>query len=170
METKKDPYEILTTSRFYLEIALDDSHDLIDGYFAECQGFKRSQEVIEVCEVTPQKWGSANATKGRVNRTKMPGNMKSENIILKRGMTISDSLWKWLKAVEDGNWAKQRRDGDLTIYDQHGDPQARFRFLRGWPTSYKIADVKSDSTDFQIEELELAVEEFLRVQSSGEGT
>ncbi len=169
METKKDPYEILTTSRFYLEISLNGSHDMIDGYFSECQGFKRSQEVIEVCEVTPQKWGSANAAKGRVNRTKIPGNMKSENITLRRGMTISDTLWKWLKDVEEGNWAKQRRDGDLTIYNQLGVPQARFRFLRGWPTSYKISGVKSDSTDFQIEELELTVEEFSRVQLTGEG-
>lgn len=168
METKKDPYEILTASRFYLELSLDGSHDLIDGYFTECQGFKRSQDVIEVCEVTSQKWGRNNASKGRVNRTKIPGNMKSENIILKRGLTISETLWKWLKAVEEGNWAKQRRDGDLTIYDQHGDPQARFRFLRGWPTSYKVSDVKTDSTEFQIEELELAVEEFLRVQTNGE--
>lgn len=163
-----EKYEILTTSRFYLEISLEGSLDQIDGYFSECQGFKRSQEVIEVCEVTPQKWGSANASKGRVNRTKIPGNMKSENIVLKRGLTISDTLWKWLRDVERGNWAKQRRDGDLTVYDQHGDIRARFRFLRGWPLSYKIADVKSDSADFQIEEMELAVEEFMRVQPNGE--
>jgi phage tail-like protein len=162
-----DKYEILTTSRFYLEVSLDGSHDLIDGYFSECQNFKRTQEVIEICEVTPQKWGTS-ASKGRMNRTKLPGNSKNDNIILRRGMTISDTFWRWLRQVESGNWAKQRRDGDLTIYDQHGDIRARFRFLRGWPISYKIANVKPDNNEFQIEEIELAVEEFMRVQPGGE--
>lgn len=166
-EAKKERYEILATSRFYLEISLDGSQDKIDGFFSECQGFKRSQEVIEICEVTPQKWGSANASKGRMNRTKLPGNSTSDNIILRRGMTISETFWTWLKDVEAGNWSKQRRNGDLTIYDQQAGIAARFRFLRAWPTSYKISDVKSDSTDFQIEEIELAVEEFMRVQPSG---
>lgn len=164
---KQEQYEILAQSRFYLEISLDGSLDQIDGYFSECQGFKRSQEIIEICEVTPQKWGRNNASKGRVNRTKLPGNSKSDNIILRRGMTLSETFWNWLKDVEAGNWSKQRRNGDLTIYDQQAGIAARFRFLRAWPTSYKIGDVKSDSAEFQIEELELAVEEFMRVQPSG---
>jgi hypothetical protein len=30
--------EILTNSRFYLELKLDGSKDSVDGYFMECQG------------------------------------------------------------------------------------------------------------------------------------
>lgn len=161
-------YELLTNSKYYLEITLAGSNDEIDGYFMECQGFKRSQEVIAACEVVPQKWGSANAKYGRVQRTKLPGNHKSENIILKRGLCVSDTLWRWFKAVEEGRWDKQRRDGDLTIYDQHADVKARFRFFRAFPTSYKITDLKAGSSEFELEELELAVEEFIRVQPSGE--
>jgi len=160
-------YELLTNSKFYLEITLEGSLDGIDGYFMECQGFKRSQELISVCEVTPQKWGSENAKVGRVLRTKLPGNNKSENIILKRGLCISDTLWKWFKAVEEGKWGKQRRDGDLTIYDQGGAAKARFRFHRAWPVSYKITDFKASGSDFELEEVELAVEEFVRVQPDG---
>lgn len=161
-------YEILTNSRFYLEITLADSRDEIDGYFMECQGFKRSQEVISACEVTPQKWGSKDAPVGRVLRTKLPGNSKCENIILKRGLCISDSLWRWFKAVEEGHWGKQRRDGDLTIYDQHADTQARFRFFRAWPVTYKVGDLKAAAGEFELEEVELAVESFVRVQPSGQ--
>lgn len=156
-------FEVLTTSRFYLELRLDNSKDLIDAYFSECSGFKRSQEVIEIAEVTGQKWGRANNAAGRVARTKMPGNMKSENITLKFGLTTSDTIWKWFKQVERGEWSSQRRYGDITIYDQGGKEQARFRFTGAWPVSYKISDMKADSSDFQIEELELSVEEFLRV-------
>ncbi|MDX2099282.1 MAG: phage tail protein [Leptolyngbyaceae cyanobacterium bins.59] len=161
-------YEILTNSKYYLEVTLANSQDRIDGYFMECQGFKRSQEIVSVCEVFPQPWGTE-AKLGRAVRTKLPGNSKSENIILKRGLCISDTLWLWFQAIEEGKWGKQRRDGDLTIYDQSATPRARFRFHRAWPTSYKITDLKASSSDFELEELELAVEEFYRVQPDGKG-
>ncbi len=162
-------YELLSSSRFYLEITLSGSHDEIDGYFMDCQGFKRSQEIISICEVIPQKWGSKDAKQGRVLRTKLPGNMKSENIILKRGLSISDTLWRWFKAVELGNWGEQLRDGDLTIYNQHGEAKARFRFFSAWPTSYKISDLKSSGNEFEVEEVELAVESLIRVTPEGNG-
>lgn len=165
--TKEQTYEVLTNSRFYLELRLQDSNDLIDGYFMECQGFKRTQEVIEIAEVSAQKWGSKNAQKGRVIRTKIPGNVKSENITLKYGMTLSPTMWQWFQAVEVGNWAKQFRNGDLTIYNQKGDVQARFRFLGAWAVSYKIGDVQAGGSDFQVEEVELAIDEFIRVKPDG---
>ena len=162
-----DSYEVLTAARFYLELKLKGSDDRIDGYFMECQGFKRQQDLIEHAEVMPQKWGSKPAERGRVVRTKMPGNAKSDNITLRMGMTISPTTWKWFKSVEEGNWAEQLRDGSLTVYQQGGDIAARFDFLGGWPVSYKISDVKADANEFQIEEVELAVDEFKRVDDTG---
>ena len=181
-------YELFITSQYYLEVKLKGSDDKIDGFFMECHGFKRSQEVIEICEVTPQQWGKHDPPPkhGRVVRTKIPGNSKIDNIILKRGMTISPTMWNWFKLVEEGDWANQFRDGDLTIYGYGSEgasstsasssgggssrvrTQARFRFTGAWPVSYKIADVKADSNEFQLEELELAVNSFYRVQPSGE--
>jgi phage tail-like protein len=156
-------YEVLTTSRFYLGITLDNSRDIIDGYFMECRGFKRSQDVIEICEVRKEKWGKHSAKAGRVVRTKIPGNFKCDNIVLKFGMTVSKTMWKWFDNVEQGNWINQKRDGDLTLYDQGGTEQARYRFLGAWPINYKIAELKAGGTEFQVEELELAVDEFFRV-------
>ena len=165
-ETK---YELLSSSRFYLEISLDGSDEVIDAYFMECQGFKRTQDVIEICEVTSQQWGSAQteAKKGRVVRTKIPGNVKSDNIILRQGMTISPTMWTWFKAVEEGNWAKQLRDGDLSIYTQGAKVAARFRFRGAWPVSYKVGDVKAGNSDFEVQEVELAVDQFFRVDPDG---
>lgn len=154
--------EILTTCRFYLELKLDDSQDPVDAYFMECKGFKRTQEVIEVCEVTPEKW--AQATRGRVVRTKVPGNLKCTNLTLKRGMTCSMAFWKWFDAVESGHWGQQRRNGSLSIYNQAGEMQARFEFQNAWPTSYSLADVNASSNEVEVEEVELAVEELKRVE------
>ena len=97
-------------------------------------------------------------------RTKIPGNFKTNNLILRRGMTSSKTLWKWFEDVQSGDWAKQRRNGSLSIYDQASKPQARFEFQRAWPSNYTVADVSSSSNDFEIEELELVCEEFKRVQ------
>lgn len=155
--------EILTAHRFYLELQLDGFSDQVDGIFLECQGFKRTQEPIEICEVTPQQWGIAQA-KGLAVRTKLPGNVKSGNITLRRGMTTSTTLWNWFEQVQAGNWAKQRKVASLTIYDQAATMQARFELTGAWPASYKVADVGARSTDIEIEEVEVAFEEFKRVQ------
>lgn len=157
-------YELLTSSRYYLEIRVDGSDDRIDGYFMECQGFERTQEAIEFCHVTPQKWGKDGNSVGRVARTKIPGNSHSGNLILRRGMTVSMAVWDWFSAVEKGNWAKQRRNGDLTLYNQNAIEQARFRFLGAWPTKYKISDVSASNSEFEIEEMELVIDEFSRIK------
>lgn len=154
--------EILTTCRFYLELKLDDSADPVDAYFMECKGFKRTQEVIEVCEVMPRKWGKAD--RGEVVRTKVPGNVKTNNLVLRRGMTCSMTVWKWFEAVQAGNWAKQRKNGSLTIYDQASTMQARFEFQGAWPTSYTLTDVSASNNELEIEEMEVAIEEFRRSQ------
>jgi phage tail-like protein len=152
--------EILTSCRFYLELTLEGKEEPVNAYFMDCKGFKHTQEVIEICEVTPQRWGSAKS--GQIVRTKVPGNTKTNNITLRRGMTQSPALWQWFESVQAGNWHKQRRDGSLSIYDQAGDVQARFVFQRAWPTSYVLSDLNASSADLEIEEMELVVEEFTR--------
>ncbi|NJM21980.1 MAG: phage tail protein [Richelia sp. RM2_1_2] len=152
--------EVLTNSRFYIELKLDGSEEPVDGYFMECKGFKVSQEVADICEVTPRRWGDAKI--GQVVRTKIPGNVKTNNITLRRGMTKSTTLWKWFKAVQEGNWAKQLRNGSLSIYDQAGIQQAIFQFQGAFPISYIAADLNSSGNELEIEEMEIAVESFTR--------
>lgn len=156
--------EILTTCRFYLELKLDGSNDSVDGYFMECSGFKVTQQVIEVCEVTPQKWGKDGEASGRVISTKIPGNTTYTNITLRRGLMTSMTLWNWLDSVQEGNWAKQRRDGSLTLYNQSANDSFRFEFKRAWPTSYKISDLNASGSELGVEEIEMAIEELKRIQ------
>ena len=174
--------ELLTSSRFFVGIQLDGSKESVDGYFMECQGFKQTQQVIEIAEVSAQSWGKkAQATKGRVVRTKIPGNLKTENIVLRRGMTISMTMWNWFTKVAGGEWAGSNRDfsedvpasassagqrynGRLVIYDQGSEERARFAFEGAWPISYKIADLKAGSNEIEIEEVELAIDSFQRIK------
>ncbi|MBW4505782.1 MAG: phage tail protein [Scytonematopsis contorta HA4267-MV1] len=156
--------EILTNSRFYLELKLDGSKDSVDGYFMECQGFQTTQEVIEIAEVTSQKWGKNGNASGRVVRTKIPGNITYSNLTLRRGLTISMTMWNWLANVQAGKWSEQRRDGSLVIYNQAAKEQFRLNFKRAWPTSYKINDVSAAGQEHEVEELEVVVEELTRIE------
>ncbi|MEM8603055.1 MAG: phage tail protein [Cyanobacteria bacterium P01_H01_bin.121] len=155
--------EVLTVSKFYLELKLDGSKDPVDASFRECSGFQYSQDVIEVCEVTPQLWGKKGSTKGRVVRTKLPGNATYTNLTLKRGLTNSMTFWNWLNNVQEGQWVEQRRDGAITIYDQASTAQFKMEFQGAWPVSYQVSDLDVTGGDYNIEEVEIAVEELKRV-------
>jgi phage tail-like protein len=160
-----DPPEVLTNSRFYLELKLDGSSDAVDGYFMECSGFKATQEVIKIAEVTPQKWGQHGKATGRLVSTHIPGELNYEQVTLRRGLTCSMVFWNWLSAVNSGSWGKQRRDGSLVIYNQAAQAQFRFEFKRAWPVSYTIADMNVAQGELEIETVELTMEELKRVKT-----
>ena len=152
--------EYLTACRFSLQMNIDGNNGKEDTTFQECIGLKLAQDLVSIHEVTPQRW--ATAPFGRVVRTKIPGNLKLENLIFRRGMTNSVTLWRWIEAVYSGRWAEQRRDGSLTVYDQSGTAQLRLELLGAWPVSYQASDVDSKSGEMEIEELEVAFDMIVR--------
>lgn len=150
------------THRFRIELNLEGSVDNVDGTFMECRGFQYTQDVIEICEVTPLLWGTKQ-NKGFPVRTKIPGNNKIGNITLCRATHCSMTLWNWFDRVQLGQWAKQRQNASLTILNSKNIPNARFELGRAWPTSYKLTDISVNNTEYLIEEMEIAFEEFIRV-------
>lgn len=126
-----------------------------DAIFLECRGFNCTQDVIEICEVT---------SKDRVVRTKLPDNVKYDNLLLLRGSSYSLTFSDWFNSVQDGNWSKQRRDASVVIYDPSRKSLAQFDLQRAWPASYKISDLNSRSQDLHIESLEVAFESMKRVE------
>ncbi|MEO1390303.1 MAG: phage tail protein [Cyanobacteria bacterium J06634_6] len=154
--------ELLLASRFYLRLELQVSGGTqsVDAVFSECQRFQRSQKAIEVIEVTPRQWGKAKY--GQLVSTKVPGRVATDNLVLKRGLTESVTLWNWFTAVESGDWVNQEAEGGLSIYDQAGDEKARYDFRGAWPMRYSTSGVNARSTDMAIEELVLAIDSFTR--------
>lgn len=154
-------FEALPSHKFLVELNLDNSCEKVDGIFLECQGFQRRQEVIEICEVTSNKFGKTR--NGLPVTTKIPGNVKSGNITLRRCMSSSIAFWDWFQASHD-NWAKQRRNVSLNILNEMSQGQARFELTSAWPISYKFTDVGARSADIVIEEVEIAFEDLRRVK------
>ncbi|MGK7944155.1 MAG: phage tail protein [Microcystaceae cyanobacterium] len=165
MVTKDGQFpELLAVSRFYIELKLDGIDDRVDAVFMECNGLEASTEIISLTEVSPQKWGKNAKNRGRLVTTKIPSHSGYVNLVLKRGLTVSMVMWDWLTSIQNGHWGEQRRDGSLTIYNQAGQDQFRFDFFRAWPLRYHISDLNVQGTAYEVETVELAVEELKRIK------
>ena len=127
---------------------------VVSGFFTECTGLGSEHEVIEHNVVTEQ---------GQEIVMKIPGRLKWEDIVLKRGITSSMDVWDWRKEVENGQVSSARHDGSITMYDQELNPVARWEFKRGWPLKVTGPQPKSDSNEIGIEELTIAHEYIERV-------
>ena len=80
----------------------------VTGYFTECSGLGSETETIEHKVVNEA---------GVEVVMKVPGRLKWENIVLKRGITSDMQIWEWRKMVENGDVAGARCDGSVVMYD-----------------------------------------------------
>ena len=126
----------------------------VTGYFTECSGLGSEHEVIEHKVVNEA---------GVEVVMKIPGRLKWENIVLKRGITSNMDIWEWRKKVEDGNVTDARADGSIIMYDQTLSEVARWNFQSGWPLKVTGPSVKSDSNEIGVEELTISHEYIERV-------
>lgn len=121
----------------------------VKGYFTECSGLGSEHEVIEHKVISE---------KGQEVVLKLPGRLKWENIVLKRGITGNMDMWTWRKQVEDGDLEGARRNGSIVMYDSKLQEVARWDFERGWPLKVTGPQPKADSNEIGVEELTIAHE------------
>lgn len=127
----------------------------LTGYFTEVSGLGSENEVIEHKVVNE---------KGVEVVMKIPGRLKWENIVLKRGITSNMDIWEWRKMVEDGDVKSARKNGSVVMYDQTLSEVARWNFESAWPLKVTGPSVKSDGNDLGVEELTIAHEFIERTQ------
>jgi phage tail-like protein len=126
----------------------------LTGYFSEVSGLGSETELIESKGVTE---------KGKDVVVKVPGRLKWENIVLKRGITSNMDIWKWRKAVEDGKVDDNRKSGSVIMYDQSLKKVAQWDFVGAWPSKVTGPQPKADSNQIGIEEMTLVHEYITRV-------
>ncbi len=127
---------------------------MVSGYFTECSGLGSEHEVIDHKVID---------SKGHETVMKIPGRMKWENIVLKRGITNNMDIWDWRKKVEDGKVKDARTNGSIVMFDREYTEVARWNFENAWPASVKGPQVKSDANEIGIEELTIVHEGLWRV-------
>lgn len=134
--------------------AIDIQNGKISGFFTECSGLGSEHETVEHKVVKD----------GKEIIMKIPGRLKWEDIVLKRGITSNMDIWEWRKQVEDGKVDEARCDGSITMFDQSLNPVAQWNFERAWPRKVTGPQPKADSNEIGIEELTITHEYITRVQ------
>lgn len=88
---------------------------------------------------------------------KMPGLRSVGNVTLKKGVFTQDSVfWKWYDESQLN--IIKRRTVVISLLDEKATPKMTWTLTNAWPTKMKGTDLKSDSNEVAIEELELAYE------------
>jgi len=125
------------------------------GYFTEVSGLGSENEVVE------HKVMNAGGSQTIVQQ--LPGRLKWEAIVLKRGITETMDMWDWRKQVEEGKMKDARKNGSITMLDNAYKPVAKWDFVNAWPSKMSGPSISSKSSDVGIEEMTLVHEGIKRV-------
>jgi phage tail-like protein len=115
------------------------------GTFQECTGLDSTTEPVDYRE------GGENTTV-----RKLPGKSTYSDIVLKRGITDSDELWKWRKKIVKGQ--VERKNGSIVLMDLEGNEKLRWNFVNAWPTKWEGPSFDAKANDVAVEALTLAHE------------
>jgi phage tail-like protein len=135
---RNDPY-----GQFNFLVELE---GVVAGGFSEVSGLTTDTNIIEYRE--------GNESVGTVR--KLPGLMKYNNIVLKRGWTANTKLWEWRKKVIDGK--TQRTHGAIILLDEARQEALRWNFTQGWPSKWEGPALNAKTSEVAIETLEIAHE------------
>lgn len=136
-----DPY-----AAFAFRIELD---GMFRGAFTDVGGIDTTIEVTEFAEG------------GDPTTHKLPGRVKYSNITLKYGLTDDRFLYDWMLRTSQGDVV--RKSGSIVILDLQGNERVRWNFKQAWPTTWKGPTLAAKSSEYAIEELNLAHEGLERV-------
>ena len=132
---RADPYLSLN---FLVEI-----EGLVVGGFNEVTGLTIEVEIEEYRE------GGVNTY---VHKLAGPARYPN-NLVLKHGLTDSDTLWSWHQDVARGNIL--RKNGSIMLLDSAGEEQWRWNFVDAYPVRWVGPDLRAGSAEVAIETLEL---------------
>ncbi|MFB2881595.1 phage tail protein [Floridanema aerugineum] len=123
------------------------------GGFTECSGLESTLQVEEYSE-------------GGENRFvhKFPTRITYSNILLKRGVTLSEDLWNWHASYINGNG--KRRDGVIILNNELQIPIKTWVFKRGLPLKWTGPTFNAAQSAIAVETLEI-MHEGLELISAG---
>jgi phage tail-like protein len=139
---RNDPY-----GQFNFIIEID---GVVKGGFSEASGLTTDSNIIEYREGNEQ----------HGTTRKLPGLIKYNNIVLKRGWTKDRSLWEWRKTVIDGKTltSNARKSGAIVLLDEARNEALRWNFREGWPSKWEGPALNGKTSEVAIETLEIAHE------------
>jgi phage tail-like protein len=134
--------------------ALSAASGLLLGGFTEARGLESGLEIETYLE------GGVN---DRVHR--FPTRMSYPNIVLSRGVGLSENLWLWHEEFQKG--LGTRRDGLIILQDNLKLPIKTWSFTNGLPVKWTGPAFNAQESATAIETLEIAHEKLELVASPG---
>lgn len=134
--------------------ALSGAAGLLLGGFTEARGLESGLEIETYLE------GGVN---DRVHR--FPTRMSYPNIVLSRGVGLSENLWLWHEEFQKG--LGTRRDGLIISQDNLKLPIKTWSFTNGLPVKWTGPAFNAQESATAIESLEIAHEKLELVASPG---
>jgi phage tail-like protein len=132
---RNDPY---LSVNFLVEI-----DGLVVGGFQEVTGLQVETEVEDYRE------GGVNEYVHRLaGPTRYP-----QNLVLKKGLTDVESLWKWHQKVVRGTI--RRRNGSIYLLDRAGLPAMWWNVTGAYPVKWSGPDFRAEQGAVAVEQLEL---------------
>jgi len=98
---------------------------------------------------------------------KLTGLTKYGPITLKWGVTVGANaldLFKWHKAVSDGQVLNDRKRVVITVQDEAGEDRARFVVSEAWPSKYTPSGLAAKGNEVWLETIELQNEGIERIK------
>jgi phage tail-like protein len=132
---------------FSVEIRVDGvAMQVCDAAFSECDGLEMTMEVKTIRE------GGNNG-----KQIRLTGPLNLGQVTLKRGMTETFDLWKWMKLMLTK--PETRADAEVVVFAPDGTTErARFILSRCVPIKLKAPPLNAKDGMVAIEELQLAYE------------
>jgi phage tail-like protein len=141
--TRNDPY-----GQFNFQVEIDGVGKF---GFSEVSGLTTDTNIIEYRE-------GNEVADGESTTRKLPGLIKYNNIVLKRGFTKDLSAYNWRLKVIQGKTSAARTSGSITLLDEARSPVLRWTFRQGWPSKWEGPALNGKTSEVAIESMEIAHE------------
>jgi phage tail-like protein len=115
--------------------------------FTEVSGLSVEFDVVEYREGSSPEY----------HALKMPGPVKYNNIILKRGIMKGDNeFYQWMNTVKLNQI--ERRDLTISLLNENHEPVMTWKVKNAWPVKLESPVLKANASEAAIETLELTHE------------
>lgn len=132
-------------TEYYFTVELD---GIETARFQKCDGLEAETYVYEVEE------GGLNTTTHKFyGRTRYP------NLVLEKGITDNDELFKWYKATLLEDRKIERKNGAVVLKDTEGQELKRWNFFRAFPCRWTGPRLEANRRgEYAVERIEIAHE------------
>lgn len=131
---------------FAVEITVEGvAMQVCDAAFAECDGLEVTMDVKTIRE------GGNNG-----KQIRLTGPLNYASLILKRGMTETFDLWRWIELVQTN--PETRANAEVVIFSPDKQEKAKFLLTGCVPVKLKAPPLNAKDGGVAIEELQLAYE------------